>query len=372
MKKFLRLVLVVCFLISFPWITSAADLSPNYAESLQLAIDHAANPAGRQPASLFVIRPDAPASQGLTYDNGKLVVRTATKSWNFRNNYVQQPNYTTYGPPKTEASWVTTGNDATRFLLEHGVTGANVTTLLERGLGMNTKGDHDAIVEFAVGTQYLMRPTRNPDITQYLPAAYGTNAPFVQPAGMSDAAFENFKAYYENWKTGAYGAYQFPWTQLGYTFFWGNGSKPEQINGMSEFILLGGTPADIYGIYATQSYTYTRNNGAGFSSADGASYGNGFASFKIDGSCDTVWAGHRFQRNVRHDAATPNQIIIMAYASITIATGATLDGRALAQNAAVTNTGPSIINGDLGVWAGTSVPGFPPGQVIGYPCKLRN
>ena len=31
----------------------------------------------------------------------------------------------------------------------------------------------------------------------------------------------------------------------------------------------------------------------------------------------------------------------------------------------VTNTGPSIINGDLGVWAGTSVPGFPPGQVIG-------
>src|SRR6202521_3678373 len=102
---------------------------------------------------------------------------------------------------------------------------------------------------------------------------------------------------------------------------------------------------------------------------------------------------------------------VMAYASITMATGATLDGRALAQNAAVTldtnavtkqtsvtppppvpptasaqlpvvlgwagtfavlgastvtNTGPSIVNGDLGVWPGTAyVPGTPSATVNG-------
>ena len=31
----------------------------------------------------------------------------------------------------------------------------------------------------------------------------------------------------------------------------------------------------------------------------------------------------------------------------------------------VTNTGPSVVTGDLGVWPGSAVTGFPPGNVIG-------
>ena len=32
---------------------------------------------------------------------------------------------------------------------------------------------------------------------------------------------------------------------------------------------------------------------------------------------------------------------------------------------AVTNTGPSVVYQDLGVWPGTSISGFPPGVVLG-------
>lgn len=311
MKNAVRFVICLFFLFFLPSITYTAELSPNYAESLQLAITHANQPAGWTPASLFVI-PDTTVgtTEGLVYDGGKLIVRTETKSKNYKWNYVGQAGYKIFGSATTDAAWVTTGNDATKFLLSNGVTGANVTKLLERGLGMDATGTHDAIVEYAVDTQYLLRPTRNPDITQYLPAQYGTNLPFVQPAGMSAATYANFKAYYENWLAGAYGPYAFPWTQLGYTFFWGNGYTLPQINGMSEFIILGQSPVDIIGIYATQSYIYTRNDGSDFSSSAEAQYGNGFASFKIDGTCDTVWAGHRFQKNVRTATATPNQILI--------------------------------------------------------------
>lgn len=135
--------LFICLLISFPSLTFAADLSPNYQESVQLAIDHAASPASWQAPSLFVI-PDGGGTYGLTYDGANLIVRTATKSGNFTSQYVGKSGYTIYGDPQKDATWVTTGNDATRFLLANGVTGANVTKLIERGLGMDTAGTHDA------------------------------------------------------------------------------------------------------------------------------------------------------------------------------------------------------------------------------------
>ncbi len=309
------LTIIIVFL-SLPLTVSGADLSPSYSEAVEMAIRNASSPSGWQPASLYVI-PDGGGTEGLFYDAGKLVVRTATRSRYVKGNYVGQAGYKIFGGASTDAAWVTVGNDATRFLLANGVNGGNVVTLLERGLGMDATGTHDAIIEYAVNTQYLLRPTRNPDISTYTPAKYGQNLPFEKPAGMSDDTFNNFKAYYTNWLAQAYGGSPFPFTQLGYTFFWGNGTSPADIVGMTEFILLGQTPVDIYGIYATGSYIYTRNDGTDFSTAANASYGNGFASFKIDGACDTVWAGHRFQKNVRTAIATPNQIIIEPGGSVT-------------------------------------------------------
>jgi hypothetical protein len=176
MKKTLICVVTFGFLSLLPWIAFAADLSPTYPESVQMARDHAVSPAGWTAPSLLSITGPG-GVQGLTYDSGALIVRTATKSRNFKWNYVGQAGYKIYGPATTEAAWVTTGNDATKFLLANGVTGANAIQLLERGLGMDATGTHDAVVEYALvpTNDNLMRPTRNPDITQYLPGQYGTS-----------------------------------------------------------------------------------------------------------------------------------------------------------------------------------------------------
>ena len=52
-----------------------------------------------------------------------------------------------------------------------------------------------------------------------------------------------------------------------------------------------------------------------------------------------------------------------AYASLTSVNLGTADGFAVLAGTTVTNTGLSIVTGDLGaVWAGSSITGFPPGS----------
>src|ERR1700723_81770 len=54
-----------------------------------------------------------------------------------------------------------------------------------------------------------------------------------------------------------------------------------------------------------------------------------------------------------------------AYASLTSVNMGTADAFAVLAGTTVTNTGLSIVTGDLGVWAGTAITGFPPGIVNG-------
>lgn len=338
-KLFLFTALFIFFLLVLPYLAHAAV--ETYSQSCQNAKDNAVTPYDPGPpekdwraaASTIIDIPDAGGNHGLRYDSGNLIVRTASGYGSFAYGYYVQSNYQirTDKLPSAYAAWVTTGNDMTKIYDDKGAssTGSNAVKFFERGLGMNTDASHKMIIEYSVNptNDYIMRPARNPDIASYNPTQYGDTASFVQPAGMDPTVYSNFTTYYESWRTdSAPGkANQFPWTQLGYTYYWGTVENPptslSQVQGMTEFIILARTYVNLYAIYATQSYIYTRNDGSIFSSASSAQFGNGFASFDITGACDTVWAGHRFQNNVRRSSADPNEIIIESGGSVGTADG---------------------------------------------------
>ena len=317
------------------------NLPADYVTAISNAQNHIDSPSGWIPTSGIVKITGDPNTEnptyGLTYDttsygSNYLVTRTLTQSSYYINSGTQVITgvgaYTTFNDSfNHQASWVTTGNSLTTFLDNNSVTSSNMVKLMERGLGMNNTGTHTAIVEYAVlpTNDYLIRPGLQPDIRSYSTTTsdYGYSNPFnpTQPSGMSTTTYAHLKTYLDYWQTTALGNWHtspvidptspFPWTQLGYTYFWGNGSSLNAIQGMSEFIILGGTSVYIYGIYSPQSYLYTKNNGE---------YGNGYANFNITGSCDTVWAGNTFQKKVSTSSASGSEN------TITIGTNGSVSG----------------------------------------------
>lgn len=354
-------------------IRPAAAQMETFAQSVANAHANAATPAGWIPPSADMFKVSSLASvganpYGLQYYNNQLIVRTVSTERAYNGYYPPNipttagSNYTIYGNKDVMSAWVTTGKEMTGFIDTQGLTAQTVVKGLERGLGMPDNGTHDAIFEIAVtvgdtANPYLLRPTRNPDPTQYStnPADHGTNAGFpanAQAAGIgtgaaADAVYANYRTAYTDWMTANY-----PWTQLGYTYYWGQApDKPtnlSEVQGMSEFILLGGaggsdpskTPSGtnetgnvvVVGIYASQSYIYTKNNGQ---------YGNGFASFNVTGPCNTLWAGRDFQVGASlNSAALPNTITIAAGGSIAGGQGILVGS----QNYTVTNAGSITAN----------------------------
>ena len=335
-------------------------LAETYTEAVGIAQTNAQNPTSywlpsNSPGGPIITivgggQASEDASYGIKYDatDTKVIGRTMTKQsyWISTSSTTKAPgqDYNIVGTiASASGAFVTVGNDMTNFLDTNkgNLTGADVTKLMERGLGISDTGIHDAVVEYAVGpatggyiNDNLIRPTKNVDMSNYntdTPGNFKDGNPFLaKPANMLATTYTDFQTFFANYVTNAYNlsGNPFPFTQFGYTYFWGNGGQTlGQIQGMSEFVIMpnqsGGVPlgkpygtVTVYGIYPTQSYIYTRNDGTNFSSAAGSEYGNGFASFDITGSCDTVWAGHRFQSKIKTDLVNNNKIKIESGGSV--------------------------------------------------------
>ncbi len=330
-------------------------LAETYDESITSAIAHATTPSSvwlppSSPGSSIITivgggQSSENSSYGIKYDatDTKVIARTLSKQqfWITTSSTTKAPgeDYNIVGTiASASGAFVTVGNDMTKFLDTNkgSLTGSDVTKLLERGLGMNNDGSHNATIEYAVGpatTGYindnLIRPTKRVDMSTYIsnnPSDFTDGGAFLaKPANMLQATYDDFKTFFTNFRNNAYsgGASKFPFTQFGYTYFWDNGgSTLSEIQGMSEFVILpnqnfSGTvlgnnygTVTVYGIYPTQSYIYTRNDGTNLSTTTGSEYGNGFASFDVNGTCDTIWAGHRFQTKIKTDLTNNNKIKI--------------------------------------------------------------
>lgn len=273
------LVLLLCLMAaSRPAL--ADDSAAAYDAAVLEAKAHAADPGPWSVSNLKVIA--GPGSgDGNAYVDGKVVAATFTKSSYYTSAYPGL-SMTVYGQPASSASWVTVGGELKSYLTSQGVTFADVKLETSRVLGMSQTNSNDAVVELLVSPDVntIQRPTKDPSVAGQ-PTALGSAAAFVRPAGMTDAAYGNFVAYYNSWEAAAYGSSNFPWTQLGYTYRWGLGPSLADIRGLSEFIVPGGSRWTVYAVYSLGSYLYTAGSGSG--------------DFRVTGALDTLWAGRQFQ-----------------------------------------------------------------------------
>lgn len=281
LRRFFPALALVLLLPGFRSVAAAAeDSAAVYDAAVVKAQANAADPGPWTVTNLKVIT--GPGSgDGNTYVDGKVVAGTFTKSSYYTGAYPGK-TMSVYGSAASSASWVTVGGELKSYLTHLGVTAANVKLETSRALGMYSDNSNDAVVEVLVtpSLDAIQRPTKDPSIASQ-PTSLGSAAAFVHPAGMSDAAYANFTAYYNNWEVSAYGSSNFPWTQLGYTYRWGLGDSLADIRGLSEFILPGGSHYTVYSIYSLTSYLYTAGNGSG--------------DFFVTGNLDTLWAGRSFQ-----------------------------------------------------------------------------
>jgi uncharacterized protein with beta-barrel porin domain len=212
---------------------------------------------------------------------------------------------------RTRVLWTAAAPDLYNFLHTNNISGTDAALRTKQLLGMPADHTGYRVVEAYASVNGLLRPMKNPDVTN-------PNSSLEWAADV-DTRYPGFR----NWFNGNLSTYTdkppYPWTQLGYTYDWGN---PNSKVGLSEFILpipAGQTNnmLDFYAVYSIGSYSY-------FDRPSG--------NFYISGDCDTVWAGTSYQPNaggnavVINSGATVYQGILISSGGFTVTNNGTVLG----------------------------------------------
>lgn len=127
--------------------------------------------------------------------------------------------------------------------------GTNLILRLKQVLGLPATGPNDTIVEYYVNPFYLLRPARDPEITDHeAEVTFRTNTPYVNMVSTNYLGWFQRTIDSRNYgmTNGVWNAY--PWTQLGYTYDWFKTGN--NVMGLSEFVIPGTMLYNEYGVTA--------------------------------------------------------------------------------------------------------------------------
>ena len=145
-------------------------------------------------------------------------------------------------------------------------TGTNVILRLKQVLGLPAVSLNDTIVEYYVDPLYLLRPSRDPEITDHeAEVAFRTNTPYVNMVSTNYQGWFQRTIVSRNYgmTNGVWSAW--PWTQLGYTYDWSKAGN--NVMGLSEFVIPGPMLYNEYGVTSLVVYVVTVTNALNYATS---------------------------------------------------------------------------------------------------------
>lgn len=140
--------------------------------------------------------------------------------------------------------WVTTAPQLSNFCQNLNLDSAKMVLRLEQLLGLPPHNGKTRFVEVWVNPEDMFRPCPDPEITDGACELKTPTSPYFLIA-------EEHQKWIDNLRANSYGEKGYPWTQLGYTYDWGN---PKNHVGLSEFIVKAKSTVTIKGVSDVYQY----------------------------------------------------------------------------------------------------------------------
>jgi hypothetical protein len=140
--------------------------------------------------------------------------------------------------------WITPAPQLKDFSQNLNLDSSKMVLRLEQLLGLPPHNGKNRFVEMWVSPVDLFRPCPDPEIIDGTCDLKFPESPYLTIA-------EEHKKWIENLRTSSYGENGYPWTQLGYTYDWGN---PKNHEGLSEFVIKPQSIVTIKGVSNVYEY----------------------------------------------------------------------------------------------------------------------